>query len=81
MSLEYNAIFLESRFVSDIEKGVKDKFSDLDVKESRKLAEKSLAWIRGRGNSALYEGLVKVGLEYAIQQYQKSRSEGPTEEF
>lgn len=81
MSLEYDAIFLEKRLVSDIEKGVKDKFSGLDVKESRKLAEESLTWIRGRGNSVLYEGLVKVGLEYAIQQYQKSRSEGPTEEF
>ena len=81
MSLEYDAIFLESRFVGDVEKGMRNEFPVLDVKESRRLAEKSLTWVRGQGNLALYEGLVKVGLEYAIRQYQESGSEGSTEEF
>ncbi|MEK6875083.1 MAG: hypothetical protein AABX30_00160 [Nanoarchaeota archaeon] len=73
MNLEYKTTFSETGLIRDIGAKIQDKFPILDVEESRRLAQESLRKITSQGDSALYQALVNLGSEQAIESYRKSK--------
>lgn len=69
MDLEYNLRFKKSDLIKEISEGITKKigYEYVDVNGSRRWAERSLDNIRTQGNSALYDMLVKEGIETAIK--------------
>ena len=73
MDLEFKAKFSEIGLIRDILPQIQDRFPQLSIEESLRLAQESLRKITSEGDSALYMAVVKLGLDYAINDYQKSK--------
>lgn len=67
MALEYKASFKESDLIDDISEKLRKRFSKLNDEEIKKLVENSMDYLNKQGNCALYNGLIKEGLNYAIE--------------
>lgn len=73
MTLEYKVEFKESDLIKDIRERLERKFPQLslDHQRSQNFAVRALEELKEQGSNAVYEGLVKLGEEAAMRDYQR----------
>lgn len=66
MDLKYEASFKEKDLINDLSEKIFKQSEYLGREASQRWAERCINYIKTQGNSALYQGLIKIAMEWVM---------------